>query len=54
MLADVAAGTVVIHDRYNLYDNKAFQQITHQLCAQHLLRDLAAAGQIYPDAVWPA
>jgi hypothetical protein len=53
VLADVAAGTVVVHDRYNLYDNKAFAQIVHQLCAQHLLRDLAGAGETYPDAVWP-
>ena len=53
VLADVAAGTVVVHDRYTLYDNKAFKQITHQLCTQHLLRDLAGAGEVYPDAVWP-
>ena len=53
VLADVAAGTVVVHDRYNLYDNKAFAGIVHQLCTQHLLRDLAGAGETYPDAVWP-
>ncbi len=53
VLADVAAGTVVVHDRYTLYDNKAFTGIVHQLCTQHLLRDLAAAGETYPDAVWP-
>ena len=53
MLADVAAGTVVVHDRYTLYDNKAFKHIVHQLCTQHLLRDLAGAGEVYPDAVWP-
>jgi hypothetical protein len=54
VLADVAAGTVVVHDRYTLYDNKAFAGIVHQLCTQHLLRDLAGAGETYPDAVWPA
>ena len=53
MLADVAAGTVVVHDRYTLYDNTAFAGIVHQLCTQHLLRDLAGAGETYPDAVWP-
>jgi len=53
VLADVAAGTVVVHDRYALYDNKAFAGIVHQLCTQHLLRDLAGAGETYPDAVWP-
>jgi transposase len=53
VLADVAAGTVVVHDRYTLYDNTAFSGIVHQLCAQHLLRDLAGAGETYPDAVWP-
>jgi transposase len=54
VLADVAAGTVVVHDRYTLYDNTAFAGIVHQLCTAHLLRDLAAAGETYPDAVWPA
>jgi transposase len=53
VLADLTAGTVVVHDRYQLHDNKAFAHITHQLCIQHLLRDLAAAGETYPDAVWP-
>lgn len=53
VLSDVAAGTVVVHDRYTLYDNKAFAGIVHQLCTQHLLRDLAGAGEVYPEAVWP-
>ncbi|HET9254105.1 MAG TPA: transposase, partial [Pseudonocardiaceae bacterium] len=26
----------------------------HQLCAQHLLRDLAGAAETYPGAHWPA
>jgi hypothetical protein len=45
-------GTVVVHDRYACYD--AFDGISHQLCTQHLLRDLEDAAQTYPDAVWPA
>jgi transposase len=45
------AGTVVVHDRYHNYD--AIPGLIHQLCCQHLLRDLAAAAQEYPDAHWP-
>jgi transposase len=44
-------GTVVVHDRYVNYD--AFPGISHQLCCQHLLRDLEDAAQSYPDAIWP-
>ena len=44
-------GTVVVHDRYVNYD--AFEGISHQLCTQHLLRDLEDAAQTYPDAIWP-
>jgi transposase len=44
-------GTVVVHDRYANYD--AFAEISHQLCCQHLLRDLEDAAQTYPDAIWP-
>jgi transposase len=44
-------GTVVVHDRYQNYDH--FTGISHQLCTQHLLRDLEDAAQTYPDAVWP-
>jgi transposase len=44
-------GTVVVHDRYVNYD--AFPGISHQLCTQHLLRDLEDAAGSYPDAVWP-
>ncbi|HEV2259223.1 MAG TPA: transposase, partial [Streptosporangiaceae bacterium] len=42
---------VVVHDRYQNYD--CFDGISHQLCTQHLLRDLADAAQTYPDAIWP-
>ncbi len=44
-------GTVVVHDRYVNYDH--FTGISHQLCTQHLLRDLEDAAQSYPDAIWP-
>ena len=44
-------GTVVVHDRYVNYDS--FDGISHQLCTQHLLRDLEDAAQSYPDAIWP-
>ncbi len=44
-------GTVVVHDRYQNYD--AFDGISHQLCCAHLLRDIEAAAQDYPDAAWP-
>lgn len=45
------AGTVVVHDRYQNYD--AIPGLIHQLCAQHILRDLADAAQTYPGAHWP-
>jgi transposase len=45
------AGAVVVHDRYQNYD--AFPGIIHQLCAAHLLRDLADAAETYPQAIWP-
>jgi hypothetical protein len=45
-------GTVVVHDRYQNYD--AIPGLIHQLCAQHILRDLAATAQAYPGAHWPA
>ncbi len=44
-------GTVVVHDRYQNYDS--FPGISHQLCCQHLLRDLEDAAEIYPEAIWP-
>ena len=31
----------------------AFDGISHQLCCQHLLRDLQDAAQSYPGAIWP-
>jgi transposase len=44
-------GAVVVHDRYQNYD--AIPGLIHQLCCQHLLRDLEDAAQQYPDARWP-
>src|ERR1035441_5734553 len=44
-------GTVIVHDRYQNYDK--FPGLIHQLCAQHILRDLAGAAETYPDAHWP-
>lgn len=52
VLPDLAG--VVVHDRYNVYDNPRLGTLTHQLCCAHLLRDLEDAAQSYPDASWPA
>jgi transposase len=45
---------VVVHDRYNVYDNPQLGTLAHQLCCAHVLRDLEDAAQSYPDAAWPA
>lgn len=45
------SGTVVVHDRYQNYDQ--FPGLIHQLCTAHLLRDLAAAAETYPGEHWP-
>jgi transposase len=52
VLPDLAG--VVVHDRYNVYDNPRLGTLTHQLCCAHLLRDLEDAAQACPDASWPA
>jgi hypothetical protein len=44
---------IIVHDRYQNYDSPALGTLTHQLCTQHLLRDLDGAAQVYPDATWP-
>ena len=46
-------GAMVVHDRYQNYDWAEFAGLVHQLCCQHLLRDLDDAAQVYPDAIWP-
>ena len=48
ILADLTG--VVVHDRYSLYDHPEVGNLTHQLCCQHILRDLEDAAQTYPDA----
>jgi transposase len=54
VLRDLAVrGSVVVHDRYQTYDCAELGRLVHQLCCQHLLRDLDDAGEVYPDAVWP-
>jgi transposase len=45
--------SVMVHDRYQLYDSAELGELTHQLCCQHLLRDLSGAAETYPDAIWP-
>jgi len=45
------SGVVVVHDRYQNYEK--FPGLIHQLCCQHLTRDLEDAAQTYPDAHWP-
>jgi transposase len=45
--------SVIVHDRYQNYDSAKLGTLVHQLCCAHLLRDLAGATEVYPDAVWP-
>jgi transposase len=45
--------SVIVHDRYQNYDSAVFGELVHQLCCAHLVRDLAGAGEVYPDAIWP-
>ncbi len=47
VLADLT-GSVIVHDRYHLYDSAEIGELTHQLCCQHLLRDLVGAAQTLP------
>jgi len=46
-------GSVIVHDRYQNYDSAVLGTLVHQLCCQHLLRDLAGAAEVYPDEHWP-
>jgi transposase len=52
VLSDLTA-SVIVHDRYQNYDSAELGELTHQLCCQHLLRDLDGAGATYPEAHWP-
>jgi transposase len=45
--------SVIVHDRYQNYDSTVLGVLVHQLCCQHLLRDLDGAAEVYPDAHWP-
>jgi transposase len=45
--------SVIVHDRYQNYDSAVLGTLVHQLCCQHLLRDLDGAAEAYPDAHWP-
>lgn len=45
--------SVIVHDRYQNYDSAVLGTLVHQLCCQHLLRDLDDAAEVYPDAHWP-
>ena len=53
VIADLTAGSVIVHDRYQNYDSEPFAHLLHQLCCAHLLRDLAGAGEVYPHEHWP-
>ena len=44
---------VIVHDRYQTTTPPHWATLTHQLCCPHILRDLAGAGEAYPDAHWP-
>lgn len=53
---------VVVHDRYVNYDSAhltaartqaGLPALVHQLCTAHILRDLAAVAEAYPDEHWP-
>ena len=52
VLTDLA-DSVIVHDRYQNYDSAVLGTLVHQLCCQHLLRDLAGAAEVYPDTHWP-
>ncbi|MCA1681760.1 MAG: IS66 family transposase [Actinobacteria bacterium] len=46
--------SVIVHDRYQNYDSAVLGTLVHQLCCQHLLRDLDGAAEVYPEQHWPA
>lgn len=45
-------GTVV-HDALSVYDGDTYASATHALCGAHLVRELTAVAQDFPDAIWP-
>ena len=45
---------IAVHDRYTVYDHPDCAHLTgHQLCAAHLIRDLADAAESWPAHHWP-
>jgi hypothetical protein len=53
---------VVVHDRYATYDSDVLTKLreeaglaalVHQLCCAHILRDLTAVQEAYPNEPWP-
>lgn len=53
---------IIVHDRYVNYDSQQLTKaraaaglppLEHQLCTSHILRDLAALAEAYPDETWP-
>src|SRR5664280_809694 len=45
---------VAVHDRYSVYDNRAFAGVGgHLICCAHILRDLQDAAEVYPGQLWP-
>jgi transposase len=50
---ELGPDTVIVHDRYQNYDSSELGTLTHQLCLQHVLRDVKAAAELYPEQVWP-
>ena len=46
---------VAVHDRYGNYFHSRWATLAgHQACCAHLVRDFADAGEVYPEALWPA
>lgn len=52
VIPELGESVVLVHDRYSAYDSPVLGPHTHQLCTAHLLRNLTAADQVYPDQVW--
>ncbi|MDZ5490979.1 transposase [Micromonospora sp. 4G53] len=42
---------IAVHDAWAPYDT--YTPAGHQLCCAHLLRELTAAAELAPRAVWP-
>ncbi|WP_413644662.1 IS66 family transposase [Micromonospora sp. RTP1Z1] len=42
---------IAVHDAWAPYD--PYTPAGHQLCCAHLLRELTAAAELAPQAVWP-